>query len=159
MGRTSQPRPRHRTGPAGAARRRGAPGGTGGGPLCPGTAAKPAPWAAVSTAVTGAAPLMLGIADDPDPVRVDDSVAYTLRFGNRGSTAQLSTSLTVTLPAGMTATATTGGGVVAGNTVTWDLGTVNAGQNGERRLTVSVDDLAPADPLVRLTRAVLASST
>src|SRR5439155_18570425 len=67
--------------------------------------------------------------------------------------------LTVTLPAGMTATATTGGGVVAGATVTWNLGALNAGDNGERRLTVSVNDLAPADPLVRLTRAVVASPT
>src|SRR5207248_3315602 len=33
--------------------------------------------AAVSTAVTGAAPLMLGIADDADPVRVVDAVEYT----------------------------------------------------------------------------------
>jgi hypothetical protein len=39
------------------------------------------------------------------------------------------------------------------------LGTVNAGESGERRLTVRVDDLAAADPLVRLTRAVVASST
>ncbi len=113
--------------------------------------------AAVSTAVQEAAPLMLGIADDADPVRVGDQVEYTLRFGNRGNAA-LDTVLTVTLPAGMTAT-DTHGGTAAGDTVTWSLGTVNAGESGERQLTVSVDDLGPADPLVRLTQAMVTSPT
>ena len=114
--------------------------------------------AAVSSAVTGNASLMLGIAADADPVQVGDHVEYTLRFGNAGGAAQLSTVLTVTLPAGTTATATTGSGVISGNTVTWTLGTLNAGDTGERRVTVSVDDLGAADPLVRLTRAVVQST-
>src|SRR5262249_22880814 len=115
--------------------------------------------AGVSSVVTGNGPLELGIADDADPVRFGDSLEYTLRYGNAGGSAQLTTVLTVTLPTGTTATATTGSGVISGNTVTWMLGTLNPGDTGERRVTVSVDDLGAADPLVRLTRAFVQSTT
>src|SRR5205809_409062 len=50
-----------------------------------------------------------------------------------------------------------GGATVTGGTATWALGTVNGADAGERRLSVRVDDLGAADPLVRVARAVLAS--
>src|SRR5262245_46793784 len=59
----------------------------------------------------------------------------------------------------MTATGATGSGTIAGDTVTWNIGTLNAGDTGERQRMVTVDDLGAADPLVRLTRAVVASTT
>jgi uncharacterized repeat protein (TIGR01451 family) len=115
--------------------------------------------AAVASVVTASGSLVLGIADDADPVRVGDAVQYTLRYGNRGATAQLGATLVVTLPDGVTPTATTAGGVVSGNTVTWTLGTLNAGDTGDRRVTVTVDDLSVVDPLVRRVRGVIASTT
>jgi uncharacterized repeat protein (TIGR01451 family) len=44
-----------------------------------------------------------------------------------------------------------------GATAMWSLGTLAAGAAGERRLSVDVDDLGAADPLVRVARAVIAS--
>src|SRR5256885_7561355 len=102
---------------------------------------------------------MLGIVDDADRGRVGDAVDF---FFNDTATTEIYTlSLHDALPisAGMTETATTGGGVVAGNTVTWDLITGNAGQSAERSLTRMADDLCPADPLVRLTQAAVTSAT
>ena len=114
--------------------------------------------AATIITARAAAPLMLGVEDDTDPARFGDAVVYTLRFGNRSVAATLNTALAVTLPTGVTVTAAPGA-TVSGNTVTWALGTVNAGDSGERDLTVRVDDLGATDPLVRLTRAVVASGT
>jgi len=81
-----------------------------------------------------------------------------LRFGNRSLITQLQTHLTVTLPPGV-AVVVANGATVANDTVTWDLGDVTPTQTGERRLAVSITGLGAADPLVRVTRAVLASTT
>jgi uncharacterized repeat protein (TIGR01451 family) len=112
---------------------------------------------AQADAVVGtAAPLALTLDEDRDPVGVGDTLEYVLRFGNRGGTPQLTTTLALTLPPG-TSVVDAGGASVVSNTATWTLGTVNDGDAGERRLVVQVNDLGAADPLVRVTRAALAS--
>src|SRR5207244_5220717 len=101
-------------------------------------------------------PLLLGLTESADPVAAGDTLEYALTFGNRGTTTQLGAELVVTLPAGLTPMATDGG-VLAGDTVTWTLGDLGPGQVGERRLRAMVDDLGSADPLVRVTRALVTS--
>ncbi len=102
------------------------------------------------------APLTVGLTESADPVLLGDGLGYLVRFGNRGMAALLNAQLVVTLPAGATVL-DDGGGTVAGGTVTWALNALNAGQTGERRLRISVDDLKSDDPLVRVTRAAVTS--
>jgi hypothetical protein len=133
------------------------------GTIVPGTArardaAGGAARAGVSTAVQTTAPLMLDVTELADPVAAGDSLEYTLTFGNRAVGSQLAAQLRVTLPPGLSPLETNGG-TVAGDTVTWALGDLGGGQVGERRLRVQVGDLATADPLTRLLRAVVTSGT
>ena len=115
--------------------------------------------ASVSTAVEtpAGAPLTLGLTEDADPVRVGDALEYVLRFGNRGALARLDTTLELKLPAGVTVADAGGGDTGVAGVVTWDLDTLDAGETGERRVRVTVADLATADPLVRVAHAVLGS--
>jgi len=110
----------------------------------------------VTTTVQSTAPLVLTLDEDRDPVGFGDTLEYVLRFGNRSAAPLLTTTLALTLPAGTTVL-DAGGATVTGGTATWALGTVNGADAGERRLSVRVDDLGAADPLVRVARAVLAS--
>ncbi len=114
--------------------------------------------AAVDVVVRTAASLALALTGDADPVSAGDQLEYVLRFGNRGGTAQLDAILTATLPAG-TMPLATDGGTVSGSTVTWDVGALEGGATGERRLRVQVVGLGASDPLVRRTRAALVSTT
>ncbi len=115
--------------------------------------------AAVSTfvAAADAAPLMVGLAASADPVRVDAALEYVARFGNRGGLARPDTALALTLPAGVALV--DAGGATEGppGTLTWSVGTLDAGQTGERRVRVVVTGLGPDDPLVRVARVVVAS--
>jgi cysteine-rich repeat protein len=114
---------------------------------------------AQATVIAQAAnPLTLALTEDADPVRVGDDLEYVLRFGNDSATALLATQLAITLPAGTTVV-DAGGGTQASGMITWSLGALNAGQAGERRARVHVDDLAPGDPLVRVARATITSGT
>jgi uncharacterized repeat protein (TIGR01451 family) len=103
-----------------------------------------------------AAPLVLNLDEDRDPVAAGDTLEYVLRFGNRSATPQLTTELVLALPAGVTVV-DAGGATLVGDTAVWTLGTVNDGDAGERRLVVQVDDLGAADPLVRVASAEIAS--
>src|SRR6185503_1608361 len=83
--------------------------------------------AGVDTVVQSAAPLSLVLTTDADPVPPGDDLEYTLRFGNDGANALLSTQLVLTLPVGTTLV-DAGGGTAASGAVTWNLGALNAGQ-------------------------------
>jgi len=71
-------------------------------------------------AVSTAAPLVLTLDEDGDPVGHGDTLEYALRFGNRSATPQLTTTLALTLPPGTTVL-DAGGATVAGGTATWTL--------------------------------------
>jgi uncharacterized repeat protein (TIGR01451 family) len=119
-------------------------------------AGSPQAVAQTTSLVVPASPLTLGLTQDEDPVQVGDQLEYVVRFGNRGAAALLGSQLVVTLAAGTTVV-DDGGGTQGTGTVTWSLGALNPGQTGERRLRVSIDDLAPDDPLVRVTAAAITS--
>jgi len=104
---------------------------------------------------TVAAQLMVALTGSADPVPTGDELGYTIRFGNRGTSALLNSQLAVALPPGTTVV-DAGGGTVTAGTVTWNLTTLDPGETGERPLRVTVDDL-PADPLVRVARATITS--
>ena len=119
-------------------------------------AGSPQAVAQTTSLVVPASPLTLGLTQDEDPVQVGDYLEYVARFGNRGAAALLGAQLVVTLAPGTTIV-DDGGGTQGAGTVTWSLGALNPGQSGERRLRVSIDDLAPDDPLLRVTSAAISS--
>ena len=89
--------------------------------------------ARVSTIFHTAATSPLGIAltESADPVLTGDELDYTIRFGNHGTAAVLGAQLVLTLPPGVTVL-DGGGGTASGDTLTWSLGTLDAGDVGER---------------------------
>ena len=93
---------------------------------------------AVST-VSSAPKLQLEKSATPDAfVAAGDPLTYTLSFANVGNTEAINAVLEDVLPAGTTFVAAPGGGTFDGTTVTWNLGTLVAGQAGTRTLIVNV---------------------
>ncbi len=105
---------------------------------------------ASSTLAVDAAPaLTVAIDEDQDPVPAGGTLAYTLRYGNRSAASVTDTELEFTLPANASLVATTGGGTLSGDVLSWNLGTLPASAVGEQTLWVQVDAGAADGDLVR----------
>ena len=98
----------------------------------------PATGAAVTTTVASAPILALGATGSPDPVNSGGNITYTLTYSNTGNMNATGTLLTDTLPNNTTFVSATGGGTPSGGTVTWNLGTLNAGTTASVNLVVRV---------------------
>ncbi len=98
-----------------------------------------------STTVTPVVDVSVAIDDAPDPVLAGESLTYTLDVANDGPSSAGDVSVTLPLPAGVSFVSTTGGGVLAAGTVTWDLGTMLAGASTSVTVTVLVDPARTAD--------------
>lgn len=61
---------------------------------------------------------------------------YTLSFGNTGPATAMDAVLTVTAPSGLEITSASDGGTIAGDTVTWDLGSLAPDATDTRELAV-----------------------
>ncbi len=90
-----------------------------------------------SYCATAGANLVLAKAVDRAAVTAGGSLTYTLNYANVGGSAANNVTLVDTLPAGTTFVAASGGGMHAGGTVTWNLGSLAADASGS--VTVSVD--------------------
>ena len=89
----------------------------------------------------GAHTMNLAIKGAPNRVTPGGLLTYTASYGNAapGATA---TSMVFTVPTGTTFVSATGGGLLSGGTVQWDLGTVAPGFSDQRQFTVKVADSA-----------------
>lgn len=65
------------------------------------------------------------------------SITYTISYNNYGGSAATSVVITDSLPSGMTYSSSTGSGVNASGTVTWNIGTVAAGASGSVTVTAT----------------------
>jgi uncharacterized repeat protein (TIGR01451 family) len=83
--------------------------------------------------------LSLNMRTDREPIEPGAPLTYTLVFGNRGQLSALGVTLRANVPAGTSFQSADEGGTQSGGVVSWSLGTVGAGQSGERRFTVIVD--------------------
>jgi uncharacterized repeat protein (TIGR01451 family) len=90
--------------------------------------------------VTDQPVLLIGKTATPDPVKIDELLTYRLEVTNLG---QQATSLVITdvLPSNVTyvPTGTTGGGVLDGNTIQWELSGLEPGEAANLNLQVRVD--------------------
>ncbi len=83
--------------------------------------------------------LSLALDDNQDTVVPGEQLVYTLTYGNRSTASVTGSTLTLPLPNGVTFVSASNGGVLSGNTVTWNLGTLLATQSGRQQVTVAVD--------------------
>lgn len=67
-----------------------------------------------------------------------DEVTYTIFFSNVGSYKAENTKITNTFPSNATLLSYSVGGAVSGNTINWNIGTLNAGQSGSVMVRIKV---------------------
>lgn len=89
--------------------------------------------------VQGSRRFDLAVNADAEPVSPDSVVTFELTFGNRSTEATSNTELRFPLPAGTTFVAADEGGSPSGGAVVWDLGLLNPGVGGRRRVSLTVD--------------------
>ena len=105
----------------------------------------PADNTATDTDTLVAAPDLVLLKDDGViSVVAGQTLTYTLTFRNDGNQAATGVTLTDTLPANTSFVSASDGGVLAGNVVTWNIGSVPVGPTITRTVTVQVNDPLPA---------------
>ncbi|HEY8515897.1 MAG TPA: hypothetical protein VIS07_10330 [Candidatus Binatia bacterium] len=92
-----------------------------------------------AVAITPAPFFRISKTAEPAPVAAGGTLVYTIEYENRGSAAALDTTITDTVPAGLTFVSATGGGALAGSDVVWELGDLPIGTKGEVQATFNVD--------------------
>ncbi|WP_170150246.1 DUF11 domain-containing protein [Parahaliea mediterranea] len=93
----------------------------------------------VPTKITDLAELTLTKTVNTTLARPGDALQYTLAFANTGSDAAANVTLTDDLPAGIQFVSASGGGVESAGTVSWNIGTLAAGQSGSVVLSGTVN--------------------
>ena len=106
-------------------------------------------WQRRSLALEADRALELEVDPDREPVASGGTLGYTLSFGNAGSTATTGTELRFPLPDGASLVVAEDGGLLDGNDVLWNLGTLDAGDVGRRRVELALDASSVAGDIVR----------
>jgi len=83
-------------------------------------------------------PLNLAKTDSKDPVKAGEQFTYTISYLNGNTYPVNNVVITDTLPAEVDFVSATNGGTEAGGVVTWNIGTVAAGESGSVSVTVKV---------------------
>jgi len=94
-----------------------------------------------SVTVEADSPLEIAVDPLPDPVASGAEQVYEIVYGNTGLDNAENTLMRFPVPAGTQFVSATGGGVFAGGTVTWDLGSLPSNSGGRVRVGVQVDAL------------------
>lgn len=110
-----------------------------------------------TVAVDNDSPLVLELDDSVDPVVADGEYTYALTFSNRGNAPATNAVLVFNVPEGTTWIASPGG-VLSGDTVTWNLGTIQAGAGGRRQVTVHAPLALPGGSLLNAAATLRATS-
>jgi uncharacterized repeat protein (TIGR01451 family) len=118
----------------------------------------PAAGAPDTTTVTSSPLLSLNVSGTPDPVMAGANLTWTLAFTNSGSGPASGCTLSAPVPAGTTFVSATGGGTLSSSTVTWDLGTINAGIAGSVQIIVAVPSSITAGTVITASGIVIASN-
>jgi hypothetical protein len=101
-------------------------------------------WERQSVAIDNARPLNLEIDADANPVASDTTIDYRIAAGNQAQVAATGTTLALPIPVGTSVLSADGNAEIGADVVTWNMGTLEAGQATRRNLTLSLD--APLDP-------------
>jgi uncharacterized repeat protein (TIGR01451 family) len=105
----------------------------------------------------GVQPVGLNLgASGPASVAAGTAFTYTLTYGNTGGTNATGVVITAPVPSGATFGSATGGGTLAGSTVTWNIGALAKATSG---LTVSYTVTASSGGTVTMSGAQITDST
>ncbi len=94
------------------------------------------------TTVASSPQLVIGIADNPDPVQAGEQLVYTISYANMGNADATGVVITDVLPAQTTFVGASDGGTYGGGVVTWNLGFL-AGEGGVGSVTLTVEVVSP----------------
>jgi len=102
--------------------------------------------------------LELALTGDRDPIRPGETFHYVATYGvSEDSPGSPATALRIALPPYTELVGAENGGVFAEGVVTWDLGNLNPGAGGERKMALRVADDAPFGELL-VGRAAMANA-
>ena len=119
------------------------------------------PQATVQQSVTVDADnaVMLALDADKDGGPPGEQLRYTLTYGNRATSSVSGSNLSLPLPAGTSFVSASGAGVHAAGVVTWNLGTLQAGQSGRQHVVVSIGAGLGSGILLPVNAALLSGSS
>ena len=101
--------------------------------------------------------LTLELDDDLNTVTAGGVLTYTLSYGNRSIGTVTGATLAFPVPAGTTVLGADGGSLANG-IVSWNLGSLLAGQSGRHQVVVAVGGALPSGTLLRVNAATVAGS-
>jgi uncharacterized repeat protein (TIGR01451 family) len=115
--------------------------------------------AEASVVVSSSPVLGVAIRSDRDPVGPGDVLTYTLGFGNPDILARTDVTLRAQVPIGAVLDNVSDGGTLDGDSVTWTLGGLPAGQSGRRRFAIRVPAAAADGDILRSDAEILDAGT
>jgi len=101
-------------------------------------------WERRTIAIDDDRALNLEIDAEANPIPGDITIDYRIAAGNQAQVAAMGTTLTLPIPTGTSVLSADGNAEVGADVVTWNMGTLEAGQATRRNLTLSLD--TPLDP-------------
>src|SRR5437773_1636504 len=117
-------------------------------------------YAQFSTLVTtNAASMSITKTDGPDPVVAGANITYTIAVQNTGTGALTGVVLTDAIPANTTFVSASAPGLLAGGTVTWNIGGLAAGATTTQTLVVQVGAAVPNGTVIPNTASVVSNET
>src|SRR5439155_20588670 len=103
-----------------------------------------------ATLITVVNPLNISLTKSRDKAtaKPGETITYTLAYSNTGTGAATNVSITDVVPSQTTFVSATGGGVLTGVVVTWNLGGIAAGGSGSVQFTVTVNSGTAAGVII-----------
>ena len=111
-----------------------------------------------SIVVNGSSGLDLAIDPQADPVAPGANLVYNLTYGNHSSSQATNANLSFPLPTGTSFVSATGGGVLNGDHVEWQLGNLISGEGGRQQIIIQPDVLLPNGHMLTIDNAVLSAN-
>ena len=81
----------------------------------------------------------IAVDEDLNPVAPNQSLTYAITYANRSALSTTNTQLNFSLPTGVSFVSASGGGILNGSIVEWDLQTFPARKGGRQTVTVNVN--------------------
>lgn len=103
--------------------------------------------------------LALAVSENRDAVQPGELLTYTLAYGNRSATSTTGTTLALPLPDGVTFVSASGGGSLVGDSVRWNLATLQGGQSARQQVVVSVNAAVPSGSALVIDAATLTGNS
>ena len=100
----------------------------------------------------------IAVDEDVNPVAPGDPLVYTLTYSNRSAASATNSTLKFPLPNGVSFVSATGGGVLNGNFVEWNLNTLPARTGGEQKVTVNVGNSVVPGTILEVDKAEIAGT-